>query len=206
MGAAVVFGIAALMATKTVPGKEALAGYGDSVVWLVAAAFLFAHAVVESGLGKRIALTLVHWWGGTMIGLGYAVCGAELILGPAIPSNTARGGGVLSPIVRALSEALDSRADHHPGARGAVSDPARRPCQPDCRRDVFNRHGGEPRASSSRRRKRSISTSHGQPGHGGRSRRGLFGLAILPWFMRWLTKPTVTDTRPAQEAARAQLG
>ena len=34
-----------------------------------------------------------------MSGLGYALCCAELILGPVVPSNTARGGGILAPIV-----------------------------------------------------------------------------------------------------------
>ena len=47
--------------------------------------------------------------GKSTLGLGYSLCGAELLLGPVVPSNTARGGGILSPIVLSLCNTLDSR-------------------------------------------------------------------------------------------------
>src|SRR5207344_1211885 len=50
-------------------------------------------------LGKRIALLLVRALGRRTLGLGYAVTFADLILAPATPSNTARSGGTIYPIV-----------------------------------------------------------------------------------------------------------
>lgn len=97
------------------PAKAAveamLAGYADATAWLVVSAFLLSGAVVRTDFGRRISLLLIRSLGGTTLGLGYAIAGTELILGPVIPSNTARGGGVMAPIVNALARALGSDAD-----------------------------------------------------------------------------------------------
>lgn len=87
---------------------QALTGFADTTTWLVVAAFLIAGAVVRSGLGRRVALMLIKRLGGTSLGLGYAIAAAEFCLGPFIPSNTARGGGVMAPIVDSLSRATGS--------------------------------------------------------------------------------------------------
>ncbi len=108
MGPTVLIGLIVAAITKALPIKSGLAGYGEPVVWLVVGAFLIAGAVQATGLGRRIALTLVAKLGGSLRGLGYAVCGAELLLGPVVPSNTARGGGIMSPIVDSLARALGS--------------------------------------------------------------------------------------------------
>ncbi len=95
-----------------------LVGYGKGVVWLVVAAFLIAGAVRNTGLGRRIALILVTKLGRSTIGLGYAICGSELLLGPVVPSNTARGGGIIAPIVGSLARALCSEPDKEPRRAG----------------------------------------------------------------------------------------
>ena len=79
--------------------RWALSGFSDQTVWLVVGAFVFAIGYRKSGLGKRIALLLVRALGGRTIGLGYAVAFADVILSPATPSNTARSGGTIYPIV-----------------------------------------------------------------------------------------------------------
>ena len=106
MGNMVILGLVVLTATNTINIKEALSGYGDSTVWLVVAAFLIAGGVVHTGFGRRLAFLLVKALGRSTLGLGYAICGSELILGPAVPSNTARGGGILAPIMDSLARAL----------------------------------------------------------------------------------------------------
>lgn len=40
--------------------------------------------------------------------LAYALVFSDLLIAPAMPSNTARAGGILSPIVRSLSMAFGS--------------------------------------------------------------------------------------------------
>ena len=54
---------------------------------------------------------LVQQLGRSTKGLGYSLCLSELILAPVVPSNTARGGGILAPIMRSLAVSLDSRPD-----------------------------------------------------------------------------------------------
>ena len=76
-----------------------LSGFSESTVWLIVGAFVFAIGYRKSGLGRRIALLLVRALGRHTIGLGYAVALADLVLAPATPSNTARSGGTVFPIV-----------------------------------------------------------------------------------------------------------
>jgi DASS family divalent anion:Na+ symporter len=111
MGPLVLTALAALLAagafgTGKNAAHNALAGFSDETVWLVVAAFLLSGAVVRTGLGKRIALGLIAVLGRTTLGLGYAIAGTELALGPIIPATTARGAGVVAPIVAGLNHAL----------------------------------------------------------------------------------------------------
>ena len=76
-----------------------LAGFSESTVWLIVGAFVFSIGYRKSGLGRRLALMLVHSLGRRTIGLGYAVAFSDLVLAPATPSNTARSGGTIYPIV-----------------------------------------------------------------------------------------------------------
>jgi L-tartrate/succinate antiporter len=61
---------------------------------------MFALGYEKTGLGKRIALLLVKLLGKRTLGLGYAVTLADLILAPFTPSNTARSGGTIFPVIR----------------------------------------------------------------------------------------------------------
>jgi len=76
-----------------------LGGFSESTVWLIVGAFVFSIGYRKSGLGRRIALLLVRALGRRTIGLGYAVAFSDLLLAPATPSNTARSGGTIYPIV-----------------------------------------------------------------------------------------------------------
>ncbi|HHV65801.1 MAG TPA: DASS family sodium-coupled anion symporter [Peptococcaceae bacterium] len=117
MGAIGIIGISgiALLGILDKPGKDvltwALSGFSNSVVWLVFAAMIFAVALKNTGIGRRIALFFIKVMGKTALGLGYAISLADFCLGPFMPSNTARSFGTMYPIARATAEALDS----HPG-------------------------------------------------------------------------------------------
>jgi L-tartrate/succinate antiporter len=80
----------------------ALSGFANSTVWLIVAAFIFSLGYEKTGLGKRIALLLVSWLGKRTLPLGYAVAFADLILAPFTPSNTARSGGTVFPVIKNL--------------------------------------------------------------------------------------------------------
>jgi DASS family divalent anion:Na+ symporter len=103
MGAIAVVGIAAAVATRTLTIAEALSGFSNSTVWLVVSAFFLAAGFVRTGLGARIAYNLVAAFGRTTLGLGYSLVASDLVLAPAIPSNTARAGGVIFPILQSLT-------------------------------------------------------------------------------------------------------
>jgi citrate:succinate antiporter/L-tartrate/succinate antiporter len=76
-----------------------LSGFSESTVWLIVGAFVFSIGYRKSGLGNRIALWLVRGLGRHTIGLGYAITLSDLVLAPATPSNTARSGGTIYPII-----------------------------------------------------------------------------------------------------------
>ena len=80
----------------------ALSGFSNATVWLIFAAFMFALGYEKSGLGRRIALVLVRRMGRNKLLLGYAIAFADLALAPFTPSNTARSGGTIYPVVRNL--------------------------------------------------------------------------------------------------------
>lgn len=87
---------------------EALSGFSNSTIRLIVCAFLFAKGVIQSGLGRRIAFLLIRSFGTSSLKLAYTLATTELILAPATPSNTARGGGIMFPIVKSLSLAFNS--------------------------------------------------------------------------------------------------
>ena len=80
--------------------KWALSGFQDGTVWLIFVAFMFALGYEKTGLGRRVALNLVKWLGKRTLGLGYAVALADLVLAPFTPSNTARSGGTIFPVIK----------------------------------------------------------------------------------------------------------
>lgn len=87
---------------------DALASWGNSTIWLVFAAFLFAKGFIKTGLGRRIALVLTRAFGDNTLKLAYVLALNDLILAPATPSNTARSGGIIFPIVKSLAVSFDS--------------------------------------------------------------------------------------------------
>jgi anion transporter len=86
----------------------ALSGYSSSIAWLVFVAFLVGQCFVETGLGKRIAYLLVRFMGQTALRLGYVISATDGILALAVPSNTARTGGLSFPIFHNVAKTLGS--------------------------------------------------------------------------------------------------
>ena len=110
MGATAFAAAAFAVLSGTLTIAEATAGFGATVVWLVVAAFFIATAFVKTGLGARIAWHFMRLLGKSSLGLAYGIAATDLVLAPAIPSNTARGGGVIYPVLRSLCVALGSDA------------------------------------------------------------------------------------------------
>lgn len=115
MGAAtlvalVISGLSGLTPIKAGQGEVAmLSGFSNSTIWLIGIAMFLSRAVIKTGLGNRIALYFVARFGKRMMGVAYAIALADLIIAPGIPSASARGGGIMYPIMRSIAEAYDSK-------------------------------------------------------------------------------------------------
>ena len=94
----------------------ALSGFANSTVWLIFGAFMFAMGYEKTGLGRRLALQLVKLMGRRTLMLGYAVVLTDTLLAPFTPSNTARSGGTIYPVLRNLPALYDSKPND-PSAR-----------------------------------------------------------------------------------------
>jgi len=88
--------------------QHALSGYGDPTVWLVMAAFFISRALIKTGLARRIALFFVRLFGRSSLGVCYALALSDMVLASIIPSNAARSGGVILPILRSIAELYGS--------------------------------------------------------------------------------------------------
>jgi L-tartrate/succinate antiporter len=87
----------------------ALSGFSNATVWLIFSAFVFSLGYEKTGLGKRISLVLLSRLGGRSLTLGYAIMLADLLLAPFTPSNTARSGGTIFPVIKNIPEFYQSR-------------------------------------------------------------------------------------------------
>jgi DASS family divalent anion:Na+ symporter len=201
MGAMVLLSLIVLLTTKTIDMNQALSGYGDPTVWLVVAAFLISGAVVETGFGRRIALFFISQFGKNIFGVAYALCASELLLGPVVPSNTARGGGIHAPLARSLAEALKSHPDKDPDQAGSylslvgshanmttagmfLTGMAANPLLAKAATEILNIEFGWMTWLI------------------GTIVPGLVSLGLLPLFIYKMAPPTLRDTRDAQKEVR----
>lgn len=90
----------------------ALSAFSNSTIWLIVTAFLFSRGFVDTRLGERIAYSIVKRLGANPLGLGYGIVLADLTMAPLTPSNSARAGGILFPVVLNVARAFGSE----PGA------------------------------------------------------------------------------------------
>lgn len=105
-----IVGLAAAMITgaMSVEDGEALAGFASPTVLLIVAAFFIADGFLLTGLGRRVALLFVARVGRSPLGIAYGMAATDLILAPATPSNTARAGGVVYPIIASIAQVQGS--------------------------------------------------------------------------------------------------
>lgn len=93
--------------------QDALSSFSNSLIWLIGIAVMISYGLTKTGLGARIGYYFISLFGKKTLGIGYALALAELVLAPITPSNTARGGGIIHPIMRSISHALGSDAENH---------------------------------------------------------------------------------------------
>jgi L-tartrate/succinate antiporter len=80
-----------------------VSGFGNSTVWLIFGAFMFAAGYDKTQFGRRLALILVKYLGRRSLTLGYAITFADLLLAPftrPTPRAAAGPSTRLSPTCR----------------------------------------------------------------------------------------------------------
>ena len=198
-------GMAAAMLTKTESAAKALAGFSNTTVWLIVAAFFIAEGFLLTGLGKRIALLFVTRLGKSTLGLSYGMALTDLILAPATPSNTARCGGVVYPVVASLSQLEDSHPEPEESRKrlGAFLTLTALQVNTVTSAMFLTAMAGNPVAQEAAK-KLGVEISWGRwalaaivP--------GLVSLIAVPWVMSKIYPPTVTKTPEAPQLARDQL-
>jgi len=116
VGAWAFCGVTVAVVTKTITFQQAYSAYLNDVIWLIVIAFFFARGFVKTGLGDRVATLFVKFLGKSTLGLAYGLTVSEAIIAPAMPSTTARAGGVYLPIISSLAENAGSKPND-PSAR-----------------------------------------------------------------------------------------
>ncbi|KAK2971791.1 hypothetical protein RJ640_018480 [Escallonia rubra] len=109
VGAWAFLGLTTSVLTKTLTFPIAFGAFTNEVIWLIVISFFFARGFVKTGLGDRIATYFVKWLGKSTLGLSYGLTISEALISPAMPSTTARAGGVFLPIIKSLSLSAGSK-------------------------------------------------------------------------------------------------
>lgn len=108
-GAVAFLGLTASILTGTLTFGQATAAMTSEVIWLIVVSFFFAKGFELTGLGKRVALLFVNALGRNTLGLSFGLNVAEGLISPAMPSTTARAGGIFVPIMRSVAQNAGSQ-------------------------------------------------------------------------------------------------
>ncbi|KAJ9159143.1 hypothetical protein P3X46_024669 [Hevea brasiliensis] len=109
VGAWAFLGLTTSIVTRTLTFSTAFSAFTNEVIWLIVISFFFARGLVKTGLGDRVATYFVKWLGKSTLGLSYGLTISEALIAPAMPSTTARAGGVFLPIIKSLSLSAGSK-------------------------------------------------------------------------------------------------
>lgn len=113
-GALMFIALAITYFTNTLPLGDVLKGFASGTVWMIFSAYVLSLGFVQSGLGRRIAYKTLSLFGGSSLGVAYSLGIADLIMAPAMPSVTARSGGIILPVAKSINQVLGSQ----PGPTG----------------------------------------------------------------------------------------
>ncbi|MFK8794524.1 anion permease [Planococcus plakortidis] len=109
MGSTAILALTVIALTQILTLEQSLSGFQNTTIWLIVIAFFISRGFIKTGLGTRVSYLFVRLFGKKTLGLSYSMLLSDLILAPAMPSNTARAGGIIFPIIRSLSETYESR-------------------------------------------------------------------------------------------------
>ncbi len=204
MGVSVAIAMTFLAVSGTLTPARTLSGYSNVTVWLIFTAFLFSRAFTATGFGIRVGYLFIRRFGRTPLSVGYSVAMADLVLAPFIPSDTARGGGIVFPITRSVAAVFGSEPGPTASRIGTylvlvsfhatytasamfLTGMAANPLIAE-----FAQKIGGAQLTWLRWLSGSIVP-------------GALAMAIIPWLLFRLVRPEIQDTAPARDLARKEL-
>lgn len=108
LGAMAMFSMTAVAALGLLSIKDVLAGFSDPTIWMIACAFFISRSFIKTGFGRRVGYLFINKLGNSSLGLAYGLVLTDLMFAPAMPSTSARCGGIITPLFRSISEAYES--------------------------------------------------------------------------------------------------
>lgn len=186
---------------------DALSGFSNPLIWLIGLSIMISRGLLKSGLGARIGYYFIALFGRRTLGVAYALSLSELVLAPVTPSNTARGGGIMHPIMRSIAHSFGSEPDeasagkigrylalvnyHANPITSAMFITATAP-NPLVVKFVADATGAQISLSWT-----TWALAMFLP--------GLAALLLMPLVIRWMCPPEINDTHNARDFAREKL-
>ncbi len=204
MGVSVLLAMTLVAVTGTLTPAKVLSGFGNVTVWLVFTAFLFSRAVTQTGFGMRVGYQFIERFGRTPLRLGYALAGADLVLAPFIPSDTARGGGVIFPVTRSVATAFGSEPGATARKMGSFLMLVSFHTTYTASAMFLTGMAANPLIAEFARKIGHVDLTWGR-WISGSIVPGMLTLTIIPWLLFRLVRPEIQDTGAAREMARKEL-
>jgi len=204
MGAVVLVGITVSALSGAVPSAAALKGFSNPTIWLIVIAFLFARAFIVTGLGRRVAFLFISVFGKHTLGLAYSLVLSDLVIAPATPSNTARAGGILYPIVRSLATSFGSEPGESSRKIGAYLVKNGYQCDLVTSAMFMTSMAANPLAAELASEVAGVQLNWGMWALAGLLP-GLISLAVIPLILYKLYPPEIRSTPEAPDWARRML-
>jgi DASS family divalent anion:Na+ symporter len=204
MGVSVLLAMTLLVLTGTLTAARVLAGFGNVTVWLVFTAFLFSRAVTQTGFGSRVGYLFIERFGRTPLRLGYSLAAADLVLAPFIPSDTARGGGVIFPITRSVAAAFGSEPGPTARKIGVFLMLVSFHTTYAASAMFLTGMAANPLIAEFAHKIGHVELTWGR-WLAGSCVPGFLTLTIVPWLLFRMVTPEITDTGAARDMARQEL-
>ena len=204
MGVTLVVAMVLLALTGTLPPVRVLSGFGNITVWLIFTAFLFARAVTATGFGTRIGYLFIRQFARSPLTLGYSIAAADLVLAPFIPSDTARGGGIIYPVARSVAADFGSEPGPTAGRMGTYLMLTAFHTTYIASGIFLTGMAANPLIADFAKKLGHVDLTW-MTWFKGSSLPGFLSLAIIPWLLLRLFRPGIQDTEPARELARREL-
>jgi divalent anion:Na+ symporter, DASS family len=204
MGVSVLIALTLLALTGTLPPAKVLSGFSNLTVWLVFTAFLFSRAFTQTGFGTRVGYLFILRFARSPLSLGYSIAAADVTLAPFIPSDTARGGGVIYPIARSVATDFGSEPGPTAGRMGAYLMLVAFHATYTASAMFLTGMAANPLIAEFALKIAHVNLTWGS-WFAGSVLPGMVSLIVVPQLIYRLARPEIGDTAPARDLARREL-